>query len=492
MSAGKKLEAGCILFVSLLFGMAFWLMSGVFEYLFFNHNLSFLLLEGPETLWESIFSKIPPQSLFVRISFILACLSGGVLTAVFVYQKRNSDEALMKAMQEQADLKRQAALSRKIEFMGLLVGGVAHDLNNILSGVVSYPEMLLKDPALNGSHRQLVAATLASGQRAAAVVSDLLTVARGVNSSKTNLDLNALVREFLASPEFGELRKAHPSVAMETDLEDNLARINGSALHILKSLMNLVANAAEAVAADGVVHIRTANEQLVKPWAGYTEIPPGTYATLSVSDTGGGISEADMDKIFEPFYTRKMMGRSGTGLGLVVVWNMVQDHEGYIDVGNGPEGADFRIYFDAVPAQAARSRQRQSAPPQLADYRGNGEKILVIDDEETQRDIACRMLDLLGYQTAAVGSGEEALDYLKSNPADLLVLDMFMKGGMNGAETYEQILDIKPGQKAVIASGFAVDRAVRRTQAAGAGAFLIKPYSMETIGLAIRKELSGN
>jgi len=490
MQANKKTESAIILLISLLFGLAFWLVDGLFEYQFFHENLSFLLLEGPQTIWQSLFTKVPPHSLFVRFSFIAASLLGGVLAALFVYRKRKSDEALSESRREKTDIQSRFNRSRKMESMGVLVGSVAHDLNNILSGVVSYPEMLLKDRSLNGNHRELVAATLDSGQRAVAVVSDLLTIARGVTSPKPPLDLNNLVREFLSSPEFLELRKAHPGVSVETDLEDNLARINGSALHIRKALMNLVANAAEAVTGEGAIRVRSGRRNLTEPHSGYTEIPPGDYAVLTVSDTGGGISREDLGQIFQPFYTRKMMGRSGTGLGLTVVWNTVQDHDGYIDVINGPDGAVFRMYFETTRAPAVRPRP--AAAPALEEYQGAGEKILVIDDEATQRDIACRMLGILGYRAEAVGSGEEAVDYLKVHSADLLVLDMFMKDGMNGPETYEAILNINPRQKAIIASGYAEDRSVRRTQAAGAGAFLIKPYDMETIGLAIRKELKGS
>ncbi len=489
MHADKKTEFVMILLMSLLFGMIFWLVDGLFEYQFFHENLSFMMLEGPQTLWQSLFTKVPPHSLFVRLSFIAASLLGGVLTARFVYRKRASDELLLQTHQEKSDLQNQVHQFQKMEPMGLLVCSVAHDLNNILSGVVSYPEILLKDPELNGKHRELLTETLASGQRAVAVVSDLLTISRGVTSQKVPLDLNTLVRDFLSSSECCELQKAHPAVAVRTDLDATPALITGSALHIRKALMNLVVNAVEAVTGEGSIRIHTGQRQLSVPHSGYIHIPAGDYVVLSVSDTGEGISPADIGKIFEPFYTRKMMGRSGTGLGLAVVWNAVQDHGGYIDVISGPHGTEFRLYFAATHRTAAQPSAGAGRVPE--DYQGHGETILVIDDEETQRDIACRMLDLLGYRTAAVESGEAALVYLEDRPVDLLVLDMYMKQGMSGPETYEKIRQIHPRQKAIIASGYAEDQAVRRAQAAGAGAFLSKPYTMETVGLAIRKELSG-
>ncbi|MEQ8203609.1 MAG: response regulator, partial [Smithellaceae bacterium] len=210
------------------------------------------------------------------------------------------------------------------------------------------------------------------------------------------------------------------------------------------------------------------------------------YTVLIVSDTGSGISVNDIDKIFEPFYTKKVMGRSGTGLGLAVVWGTVKDHHGYIDVQSREnEGSTFTLYFPVTREEPA---QAEKAVSHLA-YRGKGESILVVDDVKEQRQLAMSMLEKLGYQVRAVAGGEAAIEYLKTEKADLVVLDMIMYPGIDGFETYRRIRKIHPRQKAIIVSGFTETDRVRKLQEIGAGEFVRKPYTMEKIGLGIRNEL---
>ena len=179
------------------------------------------------------------------------------------------------------------------------------------------------------------------------------------------------------------------------------------------------------------------------------------------------------------------MGRSGTGLGLAIVWNTVQDHKGYIDVKSSDKGTVFELYFPTTREQVAD--EGEQVP--LEDYLGHGEKILVVDDEERQREIACGMLAKLGYNAEAVSSGEEAIEYVKDHSVDLIVLDMVMPKGINGRKTYEQIIKIRPGQKAIIASGYAKTKEVDTAQELGAGKYIKKPYILEKIGIAVKEEL---
>ena len=167
-----------------------------------------------------------------------------------------------------------------------------------------------------------------AGHRAAAIVQDLLTVARGVATTKEPLNLNDLVCDYLNSPEFKKLKQFYPAVTVKTNLEKDLLNILGSHVHIRKVVMNLVSNASEAIEGSGIVTISTMNRYVDRPLRGYDDVKTGEYVVLSVSDDGSGISSDDLERIFEPFYTKKIMGRSGTGLGLAVVWNTVQDHKG--------------------------------------------------------------------------------------------------------------------------------------------------------------------
>ncbi len=384
------------------------------------------------------------------------------------------------------ELEEKLARSRKMEALGMLAGGVAHDLNNILSGVITYPELLLMRLPADSPLREPLETIRQSGERAAAVVSDLLTLARGVVSRREVLDLNDLVREYVRSVEFLGLRERYPGVRLTLDLDEGLQAIDGSPVHIEKSIMNLVTNAVEAIGAEGTVTVRTLHREVRGPLPGYEEVPPGTYAVLVVQDDGPGIEAEDMDRIFEPFFTRKIMGRSGTGLGLSVVWSTVKDHGGYVQVESSGAGTTFRLYF---PVTTRRGAEAAGRVPVEA-YRGRGERILVVDDEPTPREIARDLLTRLGYEVAGAASGEEALDVVRNGErVDLVVLDMIMPG-MNGRQTYQAMLALRPGLRAIIVSGFSKTADVERCLELGAHAFVTKPYRIQELGLVVRSALS--
>ncbi len=389
------------------------------------------------------------------------------------------------ARREIKRLQNQILHSQKMEALGLMAGGVAHDLNNILSGIVSYPELLLMDLPQDSPLRRPIETIKESGMRAADVVADLLTIARGVATGKEVLNLNAIANAYLRSLEYQKLERTHAFVDLKVDLAPDLLNMSGSPVHIEKSLMNLVINACEAIKGSGTVAISTANRYLDEPLKGYEDVRRGEYVVLTVSDNGSGIRPQDLNRIFEPFYTKKVMGRSGTGLGLAVVWNTVQDHAGYINVTSNDRGTVFELYFPVTREKSAAQGKEVS----LEDYLGHGEKILVVDDEERQREIACGILNKLGYRAEAVSGGEEAVRHVKQHPVDLVVLDMVMPKGMGGRETYEEIIKIRPGQKAIIASGYAKTEEVEAVQKLGAGRYIRKPYTLEKIGIAVKNEL---
>jgi len=378
--------------------------------------------------------------------------------------------------------------AQKMEAIGMMAGGVAHDLNNILSGIINYPELLLLELPDGSPLRAPLETIKASGLRAAAIVSDLLTVARGSAAAKEVTDLNWLITDYLGSPELRRLRVDYPGIELRTDLDTNLLPVKCSATHVRKCLLNLIINACEAVKERGQVTIGTENRYIDRPIAGYDEVKKGEYAVLSVRDNGPGIPPEDIDHIFEPFYTKKVMGRSGTGLGLAVVWSAIHDHHGYINVTSDAGGACFELFFPACREEIDGTAEETES---LDDLRGNGETILVVDDEQTQRRIAVSLLNKLGYRAVAVKSGEEAVAYVREQDVDLILLDMIMDPGINGRETYERIVALKPGQKALIASGFSETAEVARAQALGVGAFVRKPYTLAQLGRAVKKELAG-
>jgi PAS domain S-box-containing protein len=387
---------------------------------------------------------------------------------------------------EKKDLQAQLQRAQKMEAIGTLAGGVAHDLNNILSGIVSYPELLLMDLDEKSPLVKPILTIQKSGEKAAAIVQDLLTLARRGVAATEVVHLNSIVSEYLLSPEHEKLQMDHPDVKVKHELDANLLNIMGSPVHLSKSIMNLVANAAEAMPDGGTIKIRSENRHADTPINTFDDIGKGDYVTLSVADNGIGISSEDMERIFEPFYTKKSMGRSGTGLGMAVVWGTVKDHRGYIDIKSQEgKGTTITLYFPVTRKELAADLELVS----LEEIKGNGESILIVDDVLEQRQIASEMLEKLGYVVTTVASGEEAVKYLVDHSVDLIVLDMIMDPGIDGLETYKRILKLHPGQRSVIASGYSESERVKEAQKIGAGVYIKKPYLIEKFGRAVKKEL---
>ena len=384
---------------------------------------------------------------------------------------------------QQLEIKLQNA--KKLESLGTLAGGVAHDLNNILGGIVTYPDLLLFDLPDESPLRDPLLAIKKSGERAAEIVQDLLTLARrGVSSTKI-LNLNQIVHDFMKSPEYEKIVMNQKDLVVESNIADNLLNINGSEVHIAKSLMNLVANAVDAMPMGGKITVVTADCYIDTAYHGFEDIPEGEYSILEISDEGIGMSASDLLRIFEPFYTKKVMGRSGSGLGMSVVWGTLKDHKGYIDIQTEEgSGTKFTLYFPA-----SRLEKEANETVYIDDYLGSGESILVVDDVTEQRELAKRMMERLGYHVDTSSSGENAILSIQQKDYDILILDMVMPAGLNGLETYREILKFKEDQKAVIASGYAETTMVKETLRLGAGGYIRKPYTLEKIGLAVRSEL---
>jgi PAS domain S-box-containing protein len=390
------------------------------------------------------------------------------------------------AEEEKRKLEEQLQRAEKMEALGTLAGGVAHDLNNVLGIIVGYSELLLYDVEGSSPLRPGLVNILEGSQRAAAIVQDLLTLTRRGVAGRKVLNLNRLILDFVKSTEWEKLLSYHPAVQIKTDLEPDLLNISASSVHLEKSLFNLVSNASEAMPKGGHLTLKTTNQYLDQSIQGYDQIREGDYVVLSVSDAGEGISATDLKRIFEPFYTKKIMGRSGTGLGLAVVWGTVKDHNGYIDVQSEEgKGTLFTLYFPVTREEI--TAEDHTVP--LSEYLGKGEALLIVDDVRGQRDLATTMLKKLNYHVTSASSGEGAVAYLKEHTVDLVVLDMIMDPGLDGLDTYKKILEIHPRQKAIIVSGFSETERVNIAQALGAGAYIKKPYVLEKLGLAVRKEL---
>ncbi len=411
-------------------------------------------------------------------------LSHSIATMMRTLEKQVLEQQEQEKKQRQLEQKLHQA--QKMEAIGLMAGGVAHDLNNILAGIVGYPQILLMRLPADNPMRTHIKAIQKSGHRAAAIVADLLTVMRGAANVREVVTLNTLIRDFFDSPEWHEIQAQYTTLTCTFALAEKIPNIPCSPVHVTKSLMNLTTNAAEAMSKPGTCTISTSAKTISGLESEKLHIAEGDYVLLSVQDTGTGIAEHHIHHIFDPFYTRKKMGRSGTGLGLTIIWNTMQDHHGTVTVQSSQQGTTFTLYFPSTDADITLSPKQVD----INSIRGNEETILIIDDEEHVRHIGKEMLVELGYQPHSVESGEEAIAYLQNNQVDLLLLDMLMEPGMNGYQTYKKIIKEHPGQRAVIASGFSESSDLKKTQQLGAGAFIKKPYTIEQLGLAIYNEFN--
>ena len=453
---------------------------------------------------KSIIFTIFLSLLLLFLSYIILYFSFGSLVEKIVSLNKSLERSnleleerveertreLIEETEERKSTEEKLHRAEKMEAIGLMASGIAHDLNNILSGIISYPELLLMRLPEDSKLRQPITLIKESGLRAAAVVADLLTVARDAAKVRVFTDINTLILEYLQSPEAVNLQKIKPDIVITTSLSPNLPKVCCSPTHVNKCIMNLVMNATEAFSTFGEIKVSSSVLSLPNDSLPEVILPSGDYVVVTVEDNGSGISAEDLIHIFEPFYTKKKMGHSGTGIGLTVVWNCMEDHGGVVRVKSDKgKGTTFTLLFPLGGGETECHAGISAG--EVTVFQGEGETILVVDDEVHQRDIAIQILAELGCQAKAVNSGDAAIAYVKEHKVDLLLLDMMMEPGIDGCETFAEIVKIYPEQKAIIVSGYAESESVKRALDLGAASFLKKPYTMEQLGTLVGAALQG-
>jgi two-component system cell cycle sensor histidine kinase/response regulator CckA len=386
-------------------------------------------------------------------------------------------EGIARDVTESRETDEQLRRAQRLETAGRLASQVAHDFNNLLGPLVAYPELILD--ALPDGHpaRPLCEQMLRSAEQMASINQNLLALGRRGHVDQRPLDLNRLAAESLD----GLL--APPTLTVERRLDPELLPISGSAAQLTRVFSNLLTNARDAMADRGTLTVTTRSVYVDRPVGGYNRVEIGEYARIDVADSGPGIDPAIRDRIFDAFFTTKQgAGLRGSGLGLSIVQAVIDDHRGYVDVRSEPgRGAVFSVYLP-VTRDAIEEKLDESLPT-------GRERVLVIDDDPMQREVALRLLERLGYTAKATGSGEAAVERLRDEQFDLLVLDMVMPPGIDGAETYRRAAELRPGIRAVVVSGFAEGDRVREAQELGAGAYVRKPVTLSQLAHAVRAEL---
>ncbi len=423
--------------------------------------------DGVEYAYDVYFCKISGDTEF-QADFIVT------LDDVTERRRAEKQRRLLQEKLEQAE---------KMEALGVLAGGVAHDLNNMLGPLVGYPELILRKLPEDSPVRGQVNKIADSARNASNVIQDLLTLARRGRYEMEPVNLNKVIADYLESPAHIQRSKDKPDILVEYNPDENICNINGSFPHLYKVVMNLIVNAFDAMPEGGKLAVITSREYLKKLSGGYDKIEEGNYAVLRVRDTGIGIEQKDLERIFEPYFSRKKMGSSGSGLGLSVVYGIVKDHNGYYDIFSEiGKGTEFVLYFPATDLL-------EKAAYESEDTFCGTESILVVDDIIEQREIAYDMLSSVGYKVVCVENGRKAIEYLSKNPADIVILDMIMEKDFDGLDTYREIIRLRPAQKVIVVSGFSATERVQEIQKLGGCPFIKKPFTLQIIAKAIRTAL---
>ncbi len=371
--------------------------------------------------------------------------------------------------------------ARRLESAGRIAGQIAHDFNNLLGPLAAYPKLIRDDLPPNVPVIEMVNEMEHAAAKIAEINQQLLSLGRRGHYQMEPVDLNQLLDSVIVT------QKIERRVQVEKDLATDLFPVKGGSAQLTRALTNLLLNACEATGRKGVLKVKTRNVYLDNSLRGYEKITPGEYAQLDIADNGCGIPPDILDKIFDPFFTTKRQDRiRGSGLGLSVVHGVIEDHKGYLTVESQVgTGTTFFVYLPL-------SRDVQLEVNEIIEeVTGGTESILIVDDDPVQRKVTAHLLKRLGYEANTVTSGEQAVEYIRKYPQDLLILDMVMEG-IDGTETFKQILEFEPRQKAILLSGFAMSKRVHEALALGAGSFLSKPVSYLQLAKVVREQLDAS
>lgn len=363
---------------------------------------------------------------------------------------RRAEIVLANDITDSLKLEDQLRQAQKMEAVGLLAGGVAHDFNNVLTAIIGYGNLLQMKMAPTDPLRSYAESILSSSQRAAQLTQSLLAFSRKQVINPLPLELNGII----ARVEKLLKRLIREDIELRTELVEGDTTVLADSIQLEQVLMNLVTNARDAMPRGGTLTISSVITDLDADFiAAYGYGQPGPHVRLTVTDTGAGMDERTRERIFDPFFTTKEMGK-GTGLGLATVYGIVKQHRGFIDVESAPgAGTSFHIYLPLSRVDSTRS-----AAARARELKGGSETVLVAEDDEVIRNLTRSVLMEFGYQMIEAKDGEEAVSLFGENRdrIDLLLLDVIMPR-KNGRDAYEAIRAVKPGVKVLFMSGYSAD-----------------------------------
>jgi PAS domain S-box-containing protein len=371
---------------------------------------------------------------------------------------------------EQKKIEEQFLRAQRMESIGTLAGGIAHDLNNVLSPILMAIDMLHINATDVETERWLTMAR-ENAERGAAMIKQVLSFARGVEGERVTVQIKHIIKDLIKV-----LNETLPkSIAVKYEIEPELDLVSADPTQIHQVLMNLCINARDAMTSGGTLTMTAANAFLDENYARmYIEAKPGGYVLITVKDTGTGMTQEIQQRIFDPFFTTKEVGK-GTGLGLSTALTIIKSHDGFINVySEAGKGTQFAIYLPAAKSKTAATESK----PDLPYPTGNGELILIVDDEENIRHITQATLEKFGYRTLTAADGAEALAIYAQNSAEIrLVLTDMAMPFMDGAATIRALRRLNPSLPIVAASGLPP----AEINELNANRFLPKPYTAEKL-----------
>jgi len=374
--------------------------------------------------------------------------------------------------------------AQRMESLGTLAGGIAHDLNNVLTPILMSVQLLELDET-DPQRREILTTMEGAVKRGADMIRQVLSFARGVEGRRIAVDMPRLVDDVVAYA-----RSVLPgSVHLDLALEDGLPATSGDPTQLLQILVNLVTNARDAMPNGGTLRIRSSELVLEDTYSSVSHLAmPGRYVAIDVEDSGHGMSGEIVEKVFEPFFTTKDVGK-GTGLGLATSLAIVRSHGGFMQV-YSELGRGTRFTVGLPVASHPRTDPRSATRPEALLPRGQGERVLVVDDESTILQITCQTLELNGYRTVRAANGREALEVIErcEEPIDLVLTDMMMPV-MDGAALSAQLEEAHPEIPVVAASGLNSNGGVARAVGMGVSRFLPKPYTTSMLLTTVRDAL---
>ncbi len=431
-------------------------------------------------------THIPVEANFSAIRGIDEKISGVVIVIRDITD-------LMSSFVRQQELRERLARAQRMESLGILASGVAQDLNNILGPILQYPDILAQQLPADSKMKQDLEIIKNSVRKAIDVVNDLLALGRIGSYQASHFNFKDFYNQFVKSAPFMALRNNMLMVNFEEEVPDTLPDIDGSEKHLQEMLINLMLHAFEAAGETGQVKIRVSTEEHLQPFGNFETIEKGKYLVISTEYTSKPMNEEEVSRLFEPFFVRQHFNYStGSGLGLAVVYGVIKEHKGFVDVISAKNSNEIRIYLPiSGEAYLASIKEVSTTKDNL---QGN-ETILIVDDNEEERRNAARYLRSLGYKTLLAPNGKVALEMLASSKQgdilqiDIALIDMIMADSFDGLETYKRMLAINPNQKAIIMSGFAITDRIKEAIRLGVGAYLQKPFEEDELASAIRQVL---